>query len=968
MSIILRTWAILLVAIKRLFSQRWLAVANIVGLTATVALAVCIPEYADAIYYRILQDKLTQSQQGSENTFVFMFRYIGSWAGPINWEDAEEVDQYLTTNGPSEIGLPIILQTRYFKTDRFELYPYDAAVYGGQGNFLDYVNFAFAADFENHINIIEGSFPKIAEATPDSMVEVLISQEIAEQLGLQVGETYQAYTSYKNKQGSLVTLQVPVRIAGVWAIKDKEDPYWFYSVSAFREILFVPESTFVNRISPYLDNEVNLGLWYYIMDSTSVHAEDVDSIIIRTTKVENKANALLASTSLSVSPLPELQIYRSAVGPLTILLYAFSVPILGLIFVFLFLVVGLSVMRQRNEIAILRSRGATPLQIIGISALEGLILGVIGLAFGLALGVGFTYLIGKSRSFLDFSLQSELRLDITLTTFRVGLVVIALAVLAQIIPSLGAARHTIVTYKQERARMLQKPFWQRAYLDFLLLIPVIYGTYLLRQQGSIVFPTEKGTVFNTPLQNPLFFLVPALGVFALILIILRILPVLMGIIAWITSRTNLVGILMASRHLSRTPGYYSTPLILLILTLSLSTYTASLAKTLDQNLKDKTYYRIGADIGLSKQGESKEDSFSMLFSSGESQQEPKKPEESLEPRWVFLPISDYTGVEGVQAAARVGTFNANTQLSGRYQTGKFVGIDRVDFTQVAFWRDDFAPASLGALMNNLALTSNGVLVPRDFLATHLLRIGDTIRITVYTYTSESIDLDFLIVGAFDLFPGWYPSEMGPLFIGNLEYIFEEAGGIYPYSVWLKTEPNADHEAIIDTLGEMGASVIFWAAPQNDILEEQQKPERQGLFGVLSVGFIASAVLTVLGFLFYAFFSFRRRFIELGLLRAVGLSARQMTSFLAWELAFLIFTGLGVGTGLGILASKIYIPFLQIGANAIDQIPPFIVLIAWNDIFRIYILFGLLFLAGLGILAALLMRMKIFQAIKLGEVA
>jgi hypothetical protein len=34
----------------------------------------------------------------------------------------------------------------------------------------------------------------------------------------------------------------------------------------------------------------------------------------------------------------------------------------------------------------------------------------------------------------------------------------------------------------------------------------------------------------------------------------------------------------------------------------------------------------------------------------------------------------------------------------------------------------------------------------------------------------------------------------------------------------------------------------------------------------------------------------------------------------------------------------------------------------------YVLFGLLFLAALGGLASLLLRMKIFQAVKLGEAA
>ncbi|MEZ4618117.1 MAG: FtsX-like permease family protein [Caldilineaceae bacterium] len=130
--------------------------------------------------------------------------------------------------------------------------------------------------------------------------------------------------------------------------------------------------------------------------------------------------------------------------------------------------------------------------------------------------------------------------------------------------------------------------------------------------------------------------------------------------------------------------------------------------------------------------------------------------------------------------------------------------------------------------------------------------------------------------------------------------------------------------------------------------------------------MAAALLTVLGFLLYALFSFRRRFIELGTLRAMGLSPGQMTTFLAWELAFLILLGLLAGTFLGMLISEIFIPYLQVGADPQATTPPFQVQIAWEAIMRIYALFGGLFVVALSVLAALLLRMKIFQAIKLGE--
>ena len=61
-----------------------------------------------------------------------------------------------------------------------------------------------------------------------------------------------------------------------------------------------------------------------------------------------------------------------------------------------------------------------------------------------------------------------------------GPMALGVTMLAQVLPSLGASRHTIISYKQELARTVRAPWWQRAWLDLLLLIPVGYGIYLLQ--------------------------------------------------------------------------------------------------------------------------------------------------------------------------------------------------------------------------------------------------------------------------------------------------------------------------------------------------------------------------------------------------------------------------------------------------------------------------------------------------------
>jgi putative ABC transport system permease protein len=294
-----------------------------------------------------------------------------------------------------------------------------------------------------------------------------------------------------------------------------------------------------------------------------------------------------------------------------------------------------------------------------------------------------------------------------------------------------------------------------------------------------------------------------------------------------------------------------------------------------------------------------------------------------------------------------------------------LGIDRFDFPGVAYFRPDFAQnEALGGVMNRLAIDRTHIVVSRDFLARNNLTIGDPLRLIVVA-AGDSAEIDFIVAGSLDLFPTQYPQD-GPFFVANLDYIHEGLGGSYPYDVWLTTTDAADGQAIVDGARQLGFAVVTSQDSRQVILSEQNRPERQGLFGLLSVGFLAAAALTVLGFLVYAVVSFQRRFIELGMLRAIGLSVGQMAIYLAGEQALLILTGVGLGTALGLLASRIFIPYFQIGSDKSALVPPFIVEIAWQQLGTIYAIFGIMFILAVAVLFVLLIRMKIFEAVKMGE--
>jgi putative ABC transport system permease protein len=931
------------------------------GLMIASGFILSVPLFADATYFRLLREELLVGRESDLTQkpvdyapLDFVFELKAAGRNSPQWKNVVEVDDYLSNAALRNVGLPITQLVRRFRTDGYNMYsPRDPNNPGTQYP-LTTINFAMLSPIEETITLVTGRKPEpfVSLLQEGDVIEAIANENLATEFGVQVGDYY----SVRTDKG-----QIPVEIVGLWRPTDPLAPFWDVKSNTW---LIVNEESFKSAISDRVDDELISSIWNIRADGSPLHAGDVPELERRILGIENQAGALLEGTKLIISPLEALTRYNQNAPALTYLLFAFSVPILSLILAFMGLVAGLFVNQQRGEMAILRSRGASKWQVVGISLLQGAILGAIALTGGILLAYWITHSIGKARSFLDFSAVGGLRVEMTPQILGYGLLGIALILLAQVLlPTLNAATNTIVTYKQERARTLSKPWWQKYYLDLLLLIPAGYGLWQLLEQSKQALAGSE--TIPDPLQNPLLLLVPALGIFSVALFTLRLVPGFMSLVSRLLSPSKSVGILMAARYLARSPALYNAPLVLLILTLGLSAFTASLALTLDSQLDKQIHYETGADMNLYELG--------TTFN-----------ENSQNPVYTFNPVEEHLSIPNVEAATRVGRYNFSAITPAGALQGIFLGIDRLTFPLAAYWQRDFASEQLGELMNQLAAEPMGVLVPESVLEKNKLKIGDPLKVSVTTgIAGQSTFLDAKIVGSFDLFPTWYP-ERENLMVGNLEELFLQAGTEYPHEVWLRTDARADPESIAYTV--RGFSILLdqqadqtklvrdglntivsdWSSSELDIRTEQRRPERQGLFGLLSVGFIASALLTVLGFLLYALFSFRRRFIEMGMLRAIGLSVRQMMALLAAELAFLVLLGIGVGTFLGVFASRLFVPFLQVGASAQSQFPPFQIQIAWLSILQIYVLFALLFVAALGALSALLMRMKIFQAIKLGE--
>ncbi|MHB1357812.1 MAG: FtsX-like permease family protein, partial [Anaerolineae bacterium] len=117
---------------------------------------------------------------------------------------------------------------------------------------------------------------------------------------------------------------------------------------------------------------------------------------------------------------------------------------------------------------------------------------------------------------------------------------------------------------------------------------------------------------------------------------------------------------------------------------------------------------------------------------------------------------------------------------------------------------------------------------------------------------------------------------------------------------------------------------------------------------------------------YALLSFRQRFIQFGMIRAIGMSSAQLALSLSTELALITLVGVGVGLISGLVTSHMFIPFLQVGYTQAELVPPYLVNIAWGDIIKaVAAILVTSLLTNMGVIW-FLTRIKVFEALKLGE--
>ncbi len=953
---------ILLLIIKRMLSNSYLMLATLLGLLISASMVSAIPLFTQGSLERLLHQELTNSNPEllaqrlrqelskpirsslEQSLREELKRSARQPVGTITIQNFQgrgdlevnarypDFNSYLIDNIEPIIDLPIRQFVRFLSTQYEGVWPEDMP-WEQASRLRRHLYLAFHTDLSKHIQIIDGVDLPDRLAGPDEDIPVIITSHTAETQHLNLGERY-LFTDYDgvvpNEEARAKLPGVRLKIVGIWEPVDPESDFWMYDPQEFDDVFFLNEAN-ISRVFDELPVTANEFGWYAIADTDAIHMDKVDRILAGIRYLQSKTVETFPSARYNLNFFFTLEDFNSRALILNTLLFVISIPTLVVVFYYVTIAMAMIVDRQRNEIALLKSRGASNAQLFSIYLGEGLIMGGISLGIGPLIGFGLAKVMGNAYGFLLFAQRPPLTISFDSATWTYTAVAVAMTVTVAVAPVIGAARHNIITYKQEIGRSIRRPLHEVFFIDFLLLAAAGYGYRLLQQKESfIVITSDRQLVVDVTLL-----VVPALFIMGASLLLLRVFPYLTAGLAKLVSIVGGASTLLALRQISRTPGQYRTLVLLLTLTVGFGTYSASAARTIETNQVDQVRYDIPADLELRES--------TILLDQGV---------------YITPDFGDHF-VPGVVDATMFTSYIVILPVQGR-PPAILLAIDRSSFPQVAWWRPDFADKPLGALMNALGADPSAVIVSRKLLQKYGYKLGDQINLGL-----REVEIPFYITEVVDYFPTLYPGK--ELFIiANIDYLRDWAR-IDGYGVWMNVSPDRPTADIISDIRKHQLEIYNIRDSRIELTVNRLDPQLTGMFGMLSIGFIVAGLLTVLGFFLYSYLSFQKRIVQMGILRAMGLSARQLFAMLMAEQLYLIVLGVLSGIALGLLAGSLYIPFLQFGVKAEGDItPPFIVATPWGEFGRIFMVIGAMVLAGLVFISFMLRRLQLFRAVKLGE--
>ncbi|NNC73954.1 MAG: hypothetical protein HKN93_00445, partial [Acidimicrobiia bacterium] len=516
--------------------------------------------------------------------------------------------------------------------------------------------FFTAPEVTKWVELVEGEWPDARPPTVLTPMPIVIGEDLAQLTQLEVGEI----TVLRPFTGLIEVFEL-VEVVGIARALDPADVVWGTSDPA--RLMFLPQEVLDLWASPlpiantevafdpWLREERGMTSmdadqrWFLPLDRDEIQLETKDAVsgAIANYKSELARESGIA-TDTSLPAILESFDVRAVVFGAPI--FAMLALVVGGALYFLIYTASLTLEREGPELALLRTRGASAWQTVGIHLAQSLLIAAAAAFMAPVVARFLVGLTGRVPPLSDLTGGLPLRVaetDSLMPYILTGAVVTFVSMGLAVLP---IARRSVLELRSLAGRPTSKSIWQRYNLDLFAISLAVVVLWVVASRGFIDTSGDETRL------DPLAVVFPVLFLFATSLALLRVLPWLLWLVGFVMTKFRRLSWSLPGWHLGRNPVPYGRLALLVWLTTGFGAFALTYASTLDTSFEDRAAFTSGTDLRIEADG-----------------------------------VGYASAPEGMPAAAVYRGEGAARQSASRQ--AELIAVVPDDFADVVAWRDDF---------------------------------------------------------------------------------------------------------------------------------------------------------------------------------------------------------------------------------------------------------------------------------------
>jgi len=512
---------------------------------------------------------------------------------------------------------------------------------------------------------------------------------------------------------------------------------------------------------------------------------------------------------------------------------------------------SITVAQRTREFATLRTIGASRRQLMQSVVLEALVIGFVAALIGLFTGLGLAVGLNALFKALNADLPTEGTVFATRTIVVSMLIGVVVTLVAGVFPALRATRVPPIAAVREGAELPKSRF--APFVPYLAIAIVAIGIAAL---AVALFKDDLGTA-------PLL-IAMAGGVLALFtgvaMVSSHLVKPLASILGWPAQRVGGAAGRLAKGNSMRNPGRTASTAAALMIGIALVTFIAVLANGIKASNRGAIEDQVKADYVITAQ-----DGFSPFVTGAEDA------------------LADSPDAELVTSVrSELGKVAGSSQ----YVTG----INPADIAQayVFEWED-----GSNAVLQRLG--RNGVIVSKDFADQENLEVGESVKLL----TPSTRTADLVVRGIYK------PPPFFPL-LGSASISQAAFDSLYerPRNSFVFLNTANDDPATTAGLEQAVADFPDAKVQTREAWIDFQDEELNQFLILLYVLLALAVVVSVFGMINTLVLTVFERTRELGMLRAVGMTRRQVRRMVRHESVITALIGAALGLPLGVFLAAL----------------------------------------------------------------